>query len=66
MSPIYHLSGLSCASIVHDESFVFDPTYVVKDYRMLNLRPADRKDAYGATSRTARTTNSASTTCATT
>src|SRR4029450_9191697 len=37
MGPIYHLLGLTCASIVHDQSFVFDPTYVVKDYRMLNL-----------------------------
>src|SRR5204862_4963967 len=46
MGPIYHLLGLSIASIVHDESFLFDPSYVVKDYRMLNLRPIERKDAY--------------------
>jgi preprotein translocase subunit SecA len=46
MGPIYHLLGLSCAAIVHDESFAFDPTYVVKDYRMLNLRPVERKTAY--------------------
>jgi preprotein translocase SecA subunit len=48
MGPIYHLLGLSCAAIVHDTSFVFDPTYVVNDYRMLNLRPVERKLAYGA------------------
>jgi preprotein translocase SecA subunit len=48
MGPIYHLLGLSCAAIVHDQSFLFDPSYVVKDYRMLNLRPVERKDAYGA------------------
>ena len=48
MGPIYHLLGLSCASIVHDTSFLFDPSYVVKDYRMLNLRPVERKAAYEA------------------
>jgi preprotein translocase subunit SecA len=48
MGPIYHMLGLSCASIVHDQSFAFDPSYVVKDYRMLNLRPVERKAAYQA------------------
>ena len=48
MGPIFHLLGISVASIVHDESFLFDPTYVVNDYRMLNLRPIERKDAYAA------------------
>src|SRR3989442_11154868 len=48
MGPIYHALGLSVASIVHDTSFLFDPTYLVKDYRFLNLRPIDRKQAYEA------------------
>ncbi|MBI3250029.1 MAG: preprotein translocase subunit SecA [Deltaproteobacteria bacterium] len=48
MGPIYHALGLSVASIVHDTSFLFDPTYIVKDYRYINLRPIDRKDAYAA------------------
>jgi len=48
MGPIYHLLGLSVASIVHEASFLFDPTYVVQDYRMLSLRPVDRREAYGA------------------
>jgi len=48
MGPIFHLLGISVASIVHDESFLFDPTYVVNDYRMLNLRPIERKEAYAA------------------
>ena len=48
MGPIYHQLGLSVASIVHDQSFIFDPSFVVKDYRMLNLRPVERKDAYQA------------------
>ena len=48
MGPIYHALGLSIASIVHDSSFLFDPTYLVKDYRYINLRPIDRKEAYAA------------------
>ncbi len=46
MGPVYHALGLTVSSIVHDESFQFDPTYIVNDYRMLNLRPVDRRDAY--------------------
>ncbi|MGD0948985.1 MAG: preprotein translocase subunit SecA [Candidatus Binatia bacterium] len=46
MGPIYYLLGVSLASIVHEASYLYDPTYIVKDYRMLNLRPIDRKDAY--------------------
>ena len=48
MGPIYHALGLSVASIVHEVSFLFDPTYLVKDYRALNLRPISRKEAYAA------------------
>ena len=48
MGPIYHALGLSVASIVHDTSFVFDPEHVVKDYRYMNLRPVERKEAYAA------------------
>src|SRR5215204_2514267 len=43
MGPIYYTLGLSVASIVHDTSFLFDPTYLVKDYRYLNLRPIERR-----------------------
>src|SRR3989442_11313492 len=48
MGPIYSALGLSVASIVHEVSFLFDPTYLVKDYRALNLRPISRKEAYAA------------------
>ncbi len=48
MGPIYYALGVTCASIVHDTSFAFDPSFVVKDYRMLNLRPVERKAAYAA------------------
>src|SRR5262249_27090276 len=48
MGPIYHYLGLSTASIIHDRSFLFDPTYIPKDYRFLNLRDIERRDAYRA------------------
>ena len=46
MGPIYHLLGLSVASIVHEASYLFDPAHITKDYRYLNLRPISRKEAY--------------------
>ncbi|HKA33655.1 MAG TPA: preprotein translocase subunit SecA, partial [Candidatus Binatia bacterium] len=48
MGPIYHALGLSVASIVHEVSYLFDPTYITKDYRYLNLRPISRREAYMA------------------
>ncbi|HYD46741.1 MAG TPA: preprotein translocase subunit SecA, partial [Terriglobales bacterium] len=48
MGPVFHALGLSCAAIVHEASFMFDPTWATKDYRLLNLRPIDRKEAYHA------------------
>src|ERR1051325_10768482 len=48
MGPIYHYLGLTTASIIHDRSFLFDPAYIPKDYRFLNLRDIERRDAYRA------------------
>jgi preprotein translocase SecA subunit len=48
MGPVYHYLGLRTASIIHDTSLEFDPAYVPKDYRFLNLRPIERRDAYRA------------------
>src|SRR5437867_1810257 len=48
MGPIYSYLGLSTASIIHDQSFQFDPAFIPKDYRLLHLRPVDRRDAYRA------------------
>ena len=48
MGPIFRLLGLTTASIVHEESFLFDPTYVAKDYRLMSLRPISRREAYRA------------------
>src|SRR5579862_2882605 len=48
MGPIYSYLGLSTASIIHDRSFLFDPAYIPKDYRYLNLRDIERREAYRA------------------
>ncbi len=48
MGPVFHYLGLSVASIIHDQSFQFDPTYITKDYRLLHLRPIERRAAYRA------------------
>jgi preprotein translocase SecA subunit len=48
MGPIYHKLGVSVASIVHDKSYLFDPTVITKDYRYLNLREISRQEAYRA------------------
>ncbi len=48
MGPIYHKLGLTAASIVHEVSYLFDPTYLTKDYRFINLRPISRQEAYQA------------------
>ena len=48
MGPIYDKLGVSVASIVHEASYLFDPAYLTKDYRYLNLRPITRQEAYFA------------------
>lgn len=46
MGPIYHFLGLSVGVIQHDNSFLFDPSYVSQDKRFNHLRPCTRKEAY--------------------
>ncbi|MDD5746437.1 MAG: preprotein translocase subunit SecA, partial [Candidatus Omnitrophica bacterium] len=49
MGPIYNLLGLSCASIAHDFSVIYDPAYsddTARDDRMAHLRPISRQEAY--------------------
>jgi preprotein translocase SecA subunit len=46
MGPIYHKLGLTTAAIVHEASYLFDPSFVTQDYRYLNLRPITRQEAY--------------------
>lgn len=51
MGPIYHFLGLSCAGMIHDASFIFDPDFTdetAADWRLRHLRPVSRKVAYDA------------------
>lgn len=49
MGPIFHALGLTCAAIIHDASFIYDPDYTdekATDARLKHLRPVSRKEAY--------------------
>ena len=48
MGPIYHLLGLSVASIQHDASFLFDPDHDTEDPAWRHLKPITRCQAYEA------------------
>lgn len=49
MGPVFHLLGISVASIINDQSFLYDPSFVrenTNDFRFTHLRPVTRKEAY--------------------
>jgi preprotein translocase subunit SecA len=46
MGPLYHFLGLSVGVIQHDNSFLFDPSYISQDKRFNHLRTCTRKEAY--------------------
>ena len=51
MGPVYHALGVSVATIIHDEAFLFDPKHkdtTHDDKRLQHLRPVSRKEAYAA------------------
>lgn len=51
MGPIYHTLGASCATIIHEQAFIYDPKYSnqeAHDKRLKHLRPVTRKEAYQA------------------
>ncbi len=51
LGPTYYLLGLSCAAVIHDQSFIYDPEHNDKnaqDWRLAHLRPISRKESYGA------------------
>jgi len=50
MGPIYHALGLSCAAIMHEVAFIFDPAFESDetDWRLKHLRPIPKKEAYEA------------------
>ncbi|MDO8573680.1 MAG: preprotein translocase subunit SecA [Candidatus Daviesbacteria bacterium] len=51
MGPVFDALGATCATIVHDAAFIFDPKYKNpehEDKRLLRLRPVTRREAYQA------------------
>lgn len=51
MGPVYHMLGVTCAVIIHEQAFLFDPKFSNKetnDKRLKHLRPVTRKEAYAA------------------
>lgn len=51
MGPIFHALGATCATIIHDKAFIYDPKYKNtehEDKRLRNLRPISRRQAYQA------------------
>jgi preprotein translocase subunit SecA len=48
MGPIYHTLGLSVGVIQHELSFIYDPDFAGSDESLFHLKPASRKEAYGA------------------
>jgi preprotein translocase subunit SecA len=49
MGPIFHFLGMSTASMISEESFVYDPVFENKDThdpRLLHLKSITRKEAY--------------------
>jgi len=51
MGPIYYALGASCAAIIAEKSFIYDPLYedkTAQDWRLKHLRPISRQEAYQA------------------
>lgn len=51
MGPVFHALGATCATIVHDAAFIYDPKHkdtAHEDKRLQHLKPISRKEAYQA------------------
>src|SRR3990167_6325914 len=51
MGPIFHALGASCATIIHEQAFLYDPKHKYtthSDKRLQHLRPISRREAYEA------------------
>src|SRR3990167_3760087 len=51
MGPVFNLLGVKVASIISEQSFLFDPEHMdrnASDFRLARLRPVTRKEAYKA------------------
>lgn len=49
MGPIFHALGATCATIVHDAAYIYDPKFkdsAHDDKRLSHLRPISRREAY--------------------
>ncbi len=49
MGPIFHALGATCAAMIHEQSFLYDPTFddpTAQDWRLKHLRPITRREAY--------------------
>ncbi|HSW48517.1 MAG TPA: preprotein translocase subunit SecA, partial [Candidatus Saccharimonadales bacterium] len=47
--PVFNFLGVSVSSIINDQSFIYDPKFTQADafdYRLLHLKPINRKEAY--------------------
>ena len=45
---VFHRLGMSVGSIQHEGAFLFDPDFPATDERLRDLRPVERREAYGA------------------
>src|SRR5664279_843867 len=51
MGPVFQLLGVSVASIINEQSFIYDPEFTAEaanDYRLLHLKQISRREAYQA------------------
>jgi preprotein translocase subunit SecA len=51
MGPAFHLLGVSVSSIINEQSFLYDPSFIdtqATDLRLRHLKPITRKEAYQA------------------
>ncbi|MBU1031497.1 preprotein translocase subunit SecA [Patescibacteria group bacterium] len=51
MGPIYYALGATCATIIHDAAYIYDPKFkntTHDDKRLQRLRPVERREAYEA------------------
>ena len=49
MGPVFNFLGVTVSSIINEQSFIFDPSFVNKeaqDFRLSHLKPITRKEAY--------------------
>ncbi|TSC88606.1 MAG: preprotein translocase subunit SecA [Microgenomates group bacterium Gr01-1014_7] len=51
MGPVFYALGATCATIIHDQAFIYDPKHKETqsdDKRLQHLKPVSRQEAYAA------------------